>query len=123
MESSGAEKIDVGEVPQGFYSLYYLAMKYLVVLAPKDGKDTYMVSFLVSAGCGGIDSSAIGKKSRPRQRERVHQFEIYVSKYWLILAPPDATGENLATARVEKVQAYDNSVKSIEHLTILIQLK
>ena len=64
MESSGAEKIDVGEVPQGFYSLYYLAMKYLVVLAPKDGKDTYMVSFLVSAGCGGIDSSAIGKKSR-----------------------------------------------------------
>ena len=59
-----AGKADVSEVPSGFYTLYYLAIKYLVVLALKNFKDTYTVSFLVSAGAGGIDSSAIGKKSR-----------------------------------------------------------
>ena len=73
MEPTGAVKSGVGEVPLGFYSLYYLAIKYLVVLAPKNCKDTYMVSFLVSAGAGGIDSSAIGKKSRKDlDKERRH---------------------------------------------------
>ena len=63
-ENNGAGKEDVGEIPSGFYTLYYLAIKYLVVLASKNCKDTYMVSFLVSAGACGMDATAIGKKSR-----------------------------------------------------------
>ena len=43
------------KIPSGFYTLYYLAIKYLVVLAPKNSKDTYMVSFLVSAGACEMD--------------------------------------------------------------------
>ena len=52
------------EVPSGFYGLYYLAMKYMIVKAPRNGKDSFMLSFLISAGAGGLESTAIAKKSR-----------------------------------------------------------
>jgi hypothetical protein len=52
------------EVPHGFYSLYYLSIKYLVVKAPKNCADVYMISFLISAGASGLEAEAIKKKSR-----------------------------------------------------------
>lgn len=52
------------EVPNGFYGLQYLAMKYLVVKAPRNGKDVFMITFLVSAGASGLEATAIAKKSR-----------------------------------------------------------
>jgi hypothetical protein len=47
------------EVPHGFYSLYYLAIKYLVIKAPKNCTDVYMISFLISAGASGLEAEAI----------------------------------------------------------------
>jgi hypothetical protein len=52
------------EVPSGFYGLHYLAMKYLVVKAPRNQKDVFMISFLISAGASGLEATAIAKKSR-----------------------------------------------------------
>jgi hypothetical protein len=52
------------EVPSGFYSLHYLAIKYLVVKAPRNQKDVFMISFLISAGASGLEATAIAKKSR-----------------------------------------------------------
>jgi hypothetical protein len=39
-------------------------MKYLVVKAPRNGKDVFMITFLVSAGASGLEATAIAKKSR-----------------------------------------------------------
>lgn len=60
---TSAKNSNLTEVPQGFYSLYYLAVKYLVVKAPRNGTDVYMISFLISAGASGLDNEAIKKKS------------------------------------------------------------
>jgi hypothetical protein len=49
------------EVPHGFYSLYYLSITYLVVKAPKNCEDVYMISFLISAGASGLKAEAIKK--------------------------------------------------------------
>jgi hypothetical protein len=49
------------EVPHGFYSLYYLSIKYLVVKAPKNCTDVYMISFLISAGASDLEAEAIKK--------------------------------------------------------------
>jgi hypothetical protein len=47
----------ITEVSSGFYSLHFLAIKYLVV------KDVFMLSFLISAGASGLEATAIAKKS------------------------------------------------------------
>jgi hypothetical protein len=61
---SAASYENLTEVPNGFYSLHFLAMKYLVVKAPRNGKDVFMISFLISSGASGLEASAIAKKSR-----------------------------------------------------------
>jgi hypothetical protein len=49
------------EVPHGFHNLYNLSIKYLVVKAPKNCADVYMISFLISAGASGLEAEAIKK--------------------------------------------------------------
>ena len=51
-------------VPAGFYTLFHLAIKYQVVKAPRNCKDVFILTFLLSAGARGIEAGAIVKKSR-----------------------------------------------------------